>query len=225
MRALVCNVAVAVLLVGCTQPDSSGEPWQAEVARAISQAELGLRYWCDPGTPVKAIRDSAEQLRYSLRTSAGSVRSMMIESQTDEGADEHETLIALADFAAVAYDMGARATSEVYVRPGMESSDLRYVSPTLRASAFERASFEEREAARLSGGGDELIRRELLAMQKEQAQAFHAAVDELQTRLVGVRQLESAAKEDGNSIGLDVAVVDRAAQCLGAKLGPLYRPQ
>ena len=222
MRALLGSWAIAILLVGCAK--ESGEAkgddpaWRAEVAQAISQAEMDLRYWCDPGTSVEGISGSAAQLRTNLRVSAGSVRSMMLESQTEKGATEHDRLIALADFAAMALDLGERVASPRYVGPDPRDAPLE-----LRVLAGSRATDAEMDAVKGLDGLEELRDQKLVEMHEEQAQAFSSGLSDLKKRAEEVRRLEEAAKGGGNVIGLDVAVVERATQCIGEKFAPLYR--
>lgn len=223
MRALLGQAAIVVLLAGCAKGNGDDAAWRAAAAKAISQAEVGLRYWCDPGTSVAAIRDSAAQLRADLRTAAGSVRAMMLQSQSDEGAGEHERLAAMADFAAVAYDLGERATSARYVGPDDAQRDMRYLSLEMKVAVWERLSAEERAAFREGEALEAAHRRELMEMHKEQAQAFAAGSAELQARLKDVKRLEEVAEDNGTTIGMDVAVMERAANCLQVKLEPMYR--
>lgn len=222
MRALLGSLVIAALLLGCTKESveakGDGAVWRAEVAQAISRAEVGLRYWCDPGTSVEGITGSAAKIRADLRTSAGSVRSMMLESQIEQGASEHGRLVALADFAAVAFDLGGRATSPRYVGPDPKDASLE-----LRALAGSRVTDKEMEAVEGLEALRELQNQRLLEMHDEHAQAFAFGLSELQERADRVGRLEEAAKGSGNIVGLDVAVVERATECIGEKLAPLYR--
>ena len=142
----------------------------------------------------------------------------MLKSQSEDGADAHDKLIALADFAAVAHDLGQRATSVTYVEPDAANGDLRYLAVEQRMMVLDRLTPEEAAAFRAGETLDAVQRRELAELHDEQAKAFLAGMSALQERSGEVRRLEAASE----AVGLDVEVLDRAAECLGEKLRPLY---
>ena len=220
MRTLLGVTVIAALLAGCTKDreKAEDEAWNGTAANAASQAEVALRYWCDPGASIASIRDSAASMRSSLRDSASSIRATMLKSQREDGAESHDRLIALADFVAVAHDLGQRATALTYVEPDAANGDLRYLAVEQRVMVLDRLTPEETAAFRAGESLNAVQRRELAEMHDEQTKAFLAGMSALQARLSDVRRLEKASKADG----LDVEVVDRAAECLGEKLRPLY---
>lgn len=218
MRILLGVATIAALLTGCSNGSETAadEAWRGEAAKAASQAEVALRYWCDPGTSLESIRDTANQITSRLRTSASAIRAMMLKNQSEEGAEAHDRLIALADFTAVAYDLGERATSVGYVGPVEPRGKLGYVDPLQLSIAFGRFTPEEKAA--YASGDNETLRRELAEIHEEQSDAFVAGMTNLKVRSGDVRRLEEAEMV----VGLDVDVVDRAAECLGEKLRPRY---
>lgn len=220
MRALLGVTVIAALLAGCTKDGEKAEDeaWRGAAANAGSQAEVALRYWCDPGASIASIRDSAAGVRSNLRDSASSIRAMMLKSQSEDGAEAHDRLIALADFAAVAHDLGQRATSVTYVEPDAATSDLRSLAVEQTVMVLDRLTPEEAAAFRAGESLHAARRRELAEMHDEQAKAFLAGMSALEARSGEVRRLEETSK----AAGLDLEVLDRAAECLGEKLRPLY---
>ena len=221
MKRALTLASLAFLLAACADESPAHQQgarsdWTVVAADGVSIGEMALRSWCDPGTTLEDVKTSSEGTLNSLRLSAAKVRSAGVASKDDGLSTAHDDLVALAEFAAAVHHLTSITTTDGFIRPDRDLTNLDHLSLAKSAIIFAGLTKEEKDEMRAGKDVSQYEQRVLEQVLQRQRTAVAAATSAVTQKHQAIADRSASAAPDGPALVIDSVVVANASGCVRA---------